>query len=253
MKASSSVLETVLDQFERHKFGIIGTLVIHTMIMFSLAITQLRRPADRELPKELRIDVMEPEEAERLVQALETGQPLQAPQEVTNAISDLNARLQAMQPQISGSAQERLEQDLKAMEQSEFDRLAQERRDAGQEVTVPALDPSKWDKRNYLKEAPRSQKVEGAATVSYDLKGRIHEVLEIPAYLCTGQGLVVIRIEVDRNGSVRKATIDKDVTNVSEECMSEYALLRAQQARFDRSTTAPEIQEGTITFAFIRQ
>ncbi|MBK6540739.1 MAG: hypothetical protein IPG10_05595 [Flavobacteriales bacterium] len=253
MNASTSLFDLVLERFERHKFGVIGTLVLHTMIMFGLAITQIQRPAQEETPKELQVDVMEPQEAERLVQALETGQPLESPQQVTNAISDLNARIQEMRPQLSSGAQERMEQDLKALEQSEFDRLAQERKDAGQEVTVPALDPTKWDKRNYLKETPPPTKVEGTATVSFQLKDRRLEDLDIPAYLCTGQGQVTILISVDRSGAVRKATVDKANTRVSEECMSEYALLRAQEARFDRSATAPEVQEGTITFVFVRQ
>ncbi|MBK8338957.1 MAG: hypothetical protein IPK99_02595 [Flavobacteriales bacterium] len=253
MNASTSLFDAALERFERHKFGIIGTLVLHTMVMFGLAITQLRQPEEAETPKELQVNVMEPQEAERLVQALETGQPLESPQQVTNAISDLNARIQEMRPQLSSGAQERMEQDLKALEQGEFDRLAQERKDAGQEVVVPELDPSKWDKRNYLKEASVPAKVEGTATVSFELKGRRQEVLEIPAYFCTGQGQVTILISVDRGGAVRKATVDKANHTGERGVHERIRIASGPEARFDRSPTAPEAQEGTITSVFVRQ
>ncbi|MBL8010661.1 MAG: hypothetical protein JNJ64_08640 [Flavobacteriales bacterium] len=244
----------ILDRFDRHKYGIIGTLVLHTAVVFTLAISRLGAGPDADQGNEMRVDVMDAVQAEALLQAIETGTPV-PPVQVTNVISDLNAQLRAAQamPTVSERTAERLENDLRAMEQSEFERLAEERRAAGKEVVVPELDPSQWDKDRYLPKEQPPARAEGPATVSYDLKGRRPEVLEVPAYLCTGSGRVVVRIAVDRSGSIRRTTLDKEATTVTEECMMDYALAYAGEARFDRSATAPEEQIGTITFLFLPQ
>lgn len=248
------MLDLILDRFDRHKYGIIGTLVLHTAVVFALAVSRLGSGPDPERSNEMRVDVMDAAVAEALLQAIETGKPL-PPMQVTNAVSDLNAQLRAAQamPTVSERTAERLENDLRAMEQSEFERLAEERRAAGKEVVVPELDPSQWDKDRYLPKEQPPARVEGPATVSYDLKGRRPEVLEVPAYLCTGSGRVVVRIYVDRSGTIRRTSLDKEATTVNEECMVAYAMAYAGEARFDRSATAPEEQIGTITFLFLPQ
>lgn len=248
------MLDLILDRFDRHKYGIIGTLVLHTAVVFTMAISRLGTGPDPERSNEMRVDVLDAAQAEALLQAIETGTP-RPPVQVTNAISDLNAQLRAAQamPTVSERTAERLENDLRALEQSEFERLAEERRAAGKEVVVPELDPSQWDKDRYLPKDQPPARVEGPATVSYDLKGRRPEALDVPAYLCTGSGRVVVRIAVDRSGTIRRTALDKEATTVDEACMVEYAMAYAAEARFDRSATAPEEQIGTITFLFLPQ
>ncbi len=248
------MFDLLLDRFDRHKYGIIGTLVLHTAVLFTLAISRMDNGPGPDNGNEMRVDVLDAVQAEALLQAIETGTPLPtAP--VTNTVSDLNAQIRAAQamPTVSARTTERLENDLRELEQSEFDRLAKERQAAGKDVVVPELDPSKWSKEQYLPKQEAPARVEGPATVSYDLKGRRAEVLEVPAYLCTGSGRVVVRIAVDRSGIVRQRTLDKEATTVSEDCMMAYALDYAAEARFDRSATAPEEQTGTITFLFLPQ
>ncbi len=248
------MLDLILERFDRHKYGIIGTLVLHTAMVFVMAISRLHPPPDDEHRNEMRVDVMDAMQAEALLRSIETGAPLQ-PMNVTNAVSDINAKLQAAQaiPSVGARATERMENDLRALEQSEFERLAEERRAAGREVVVPDLDPSQWDKQRYLPKEQPPTRVEGPATVSYDLKGRRPEVLDVPAYLCTGSGRVVVRISVDRSGVVRNTSVVKEATTVGESCMLDYALDYAGKARFDGSTSAPAEQTGTITFLFLPQ
>ncbi|MBV6405496.1 MAG: hypothetical protein IT228_04005 [Flavobacteriales bacterium] len=248
------MFDLLLDRFDRHKYGIIGTLVLHTAVLFTLAISRMNHGPGPEQGNEMRVDVLDAVQAEALLQAIETGTPLpSAP--VTNTVSDLNAQVRAAQamPTVSARTAERMENDLRDLERSEFDRLAEERRAAGKEVVVPELDPSKWDKQQYLPKQEAPARVDGPATVSYDLKGRRPEVLEVPAYLCTGSGRVVVRIAVDRSGIVRQRSLDKQATTVSEDCMLEYALAYAAEARFDHAANAPEEQIGTITFLFLPQ
>lgn len=96
-------------------------------------------------------------------------------------------------------------------------------------------------------------KVEGLTTVSYDLVGRSDVRLDVPAYLCKGSGRVVVRVAVDRNGTVTRAELDVASTNTVDGCMVEHALSSASTARFSRALTAPQPQRGTITYLFLAQ
>ena len=54
-----------------------------------------------------------------------------------------------MAQRLDAGTRQRIERcggGAKAMEQAEFDRLAEERRERGEEIEMPELDPSKWDK-----------------------------------------------------------------------------------------------------------
>ncbi len=145
-----------------------------------------------------------------------------------------------------------MENDLRNFEQQEFDRLAQERRDRGEEVEMPQLDPSKWNKELYMDKAAEPVKVEGATTVWHDLQGRVREN-DVPGYLCRTQGRVAVRISVDRSGRVTKAELDPSRSAGADECMIEHALRSSQRARFNTAGSGPDPQKGTVFFLFLPQ
>jgi hypothetical protein len=172
------------------------------------------------------------------------------PQRVTNLTSNVTADVKP------GFSQERLtervENELRQMEQEEFERLAQDRRDRGEEVEMPTLDPSKWNKELYMEKAAEPVKVEGATTVWHDLKDRVR-ANDVPGYLCKDQGRVAIAVQVDRRGVVVKAEIDARQTSQANECMLEHALNSTRRARFNASSSAPDVQKGTVYFLFLPQ
>jgi hypothetical protein len=244
-----------LDWFERHKFGVVGTLMLHTFLMFFFAMGKLGGLAEQEVaPPDLELELAEPMELpdQELVQS-----PQMQATEVKNLTGGSVGETQEFQPSLSRGAQERMashvEEDLRAFEQAEFDRLAQERALRGEDVVVPQLDSSKWRKELYMPQQRKPVKAEGNTTVRYELPPRIHEILEVPAYLCKGQGRVVIRITVDRNGRVGKAELDAAATTTTDACMVDNALSSAQQAKFNQSSDAPDPQRGTITYTFLAQ
>ena len=248
------MLHRALDLFERHKYGIIGTLMLHTMLMFVLNMSRV----DGDIPPAAQQEVQilmdfapqpeTPEEQEEMTQA--------GMQAVTNRASNSTADL-SNAPPLTRAAQERMgkrvEEDLYAMEKEEFNRLAQERRDQGKEITVPQLDPSRFNKDNYMDKTPKPVKVEGLTTVSYDLKGRTDIILEVPAYLCKGSGKVSVQVAVDASGRVLKAELDAARTTTRDACMVDNAIASAAGARFTRSSSAPDPQRGTITYVFLPQ
>ncbi|HPF89812.1 MAG: hypothetical protein H6592_00645 [Flavobacteriales bacterium] len=243
-------MDRFLDWFEEHKVSVIGTLALHSMLLFLFTLLELRNEPMAETMSMSHVDVLEPEKAEELMERIEHPE-LVAAREVINATSNITAERVTNQFSHARLA-ERVENDLKAMEQAEFDRLAQERRDQGKEIVIPELDPTKWNKEQYMKTAAEPVKVEGATTVWHDLKGRTREN-DVPGYLCKEMGRVAVAISVDRQGRVVKADHDAARSQNADACMLEHAMASAKRARFSAQPTASEPQNGTLYFLFMPQ
>ncbi|MEZ4740764.1 MAG: energy transducer TonB [Flavobacteriales bacterium] len=243
-------MSALLDWFERNKIGIIGSLAMHSFLLFAFSLWQISTAPPEGESSEMRMDVISNEEAEQLIQRIEHPE-LAANTAVTNLTSNITA--QQVVPSYSPTRlAERVENELRDMEQQEFDRLAEERRERGEEVTIPQLDPSKWNKELYMEKAAEPVKVAGATTVWHDLKGRIREE-DVPGYLCKEQGRVAISVTVDRSGRVLKAELDAGRSAGADECMLEHALASAKRARFNNLGSAPDPQKGTLYFLFLPQ
>lgn len=74
--------------------------------------------------------------------------------------------------------------------------------------------------------------------------------LPIPTYTVQKAGKVVVRITVNRNGKVTSAIPGYEGTTVQDHTLWEEAKKAALSASFNVSNTAPESQEGTITYIF---
>lgn len=239
-----------LDWFEDHKYSIIITLALHSCLLFFFSLATLRTKPEKATPTDTYVEVIPPAEVEQFIQRIEHPELAQGGP-VTNATSNITAQTTMSQASQARMA-ERVESDLKAMEQAEFDRLAQERRDQGKEIVMPTLDPSKWNKERYMKNAAEPVKVAGATTVWHDLKGRTRAD-DVPGYLCKELGRVAISVSVDRDGNVTKAELDPSQSEGADECMLEHALSSARRARFNALATAPNPQKGTLYFLFLAQ
>lgn len=241
--------DDLLDWFERHKIGVIGTLTVHSVLLFFFTLATVKSAEPEEEFSEMAIE-MAPEEEERPTDEMELDEN-GMPKQVTNLTSNITAEM--MKPSYNAQRlAERVESELHELEQSERDRLAQERHERGEDVVMPQLDPSKWNKERYMEKAAEPVRVEGATTVWHDLQGRVR-ASDIPGYLCKEQGRVAVSISVDRNGSVLKADLDPARSANADECMIEQALLSAKRARFNGLATAPEPHRGTVYFLFLPQ
>lgn len=243
------MLSRFLDWFEEHKMGVIGTLTLHTAILFICTLLYLRTTPREDEISDMRIEVISEPEAEELVQRI-IDEADGVPEKVTNLTSNITAELK---PNFSSQRlAERVEQELRDLEQSERERLEHERAARGEMVEMPELDPSKWDKERYMDKAVQPVKVEGATTVWHDLKDR-ERADGAPAYLCKDQGRVAIRVTVERDGTVRKAELDRSQSYNVDDCMLDQALVSAKRTRFNASSSAPDPQTGTVFFRFVPQ
>ena len=194
------------------------------------------------------IELVSIEDAEKLIEEMESEDQPMASQKVTNLTSNITAQ-RSMSSFSSQRLAERVEEDLKKFEQEEFDRLREERRERGEEVTIPELDPSKWNKELYMDKAAEPVKVEGATTVWHDLEGRVREN-DVPGYLCPASGRVAIRVSVTADGTVQKAELDAGRSAQADECMIDHALRSTKRARFSSGASS---QTGTVFFLFLPQ
>ena len=67
---------------------------------------------------------------------------------------------------------------------------------------------------------------------------------------CNEAGIVVVQIEVDRNGKVTKATPGVKGTTNSASCLTEPAKRAALATKFNSDSKAPARQTGTIVYQF---
>lgn len=74
--------------------------------------------------------------------------------------------------------------------------------------------------------------------------------LKKPAYSSQESGKVVVKIWVDQYGKVQKAVPGADGTTVTDKALWTAARNAALETGFNMSSSAPALQEGTITYIF---
>lgn len=107
---------------------------------------------------------------------------------------------------------------------------------------------------NYPSESQKlAANYKGPTRIYYNLQDRTAIYLPIPIYKCQGSGVVVLLIEVDRQGVVEKAQIVESKSTVSDPCLIETATSTALISRFNPDINSPRIQTGTLTYHFVAQ
>lgn len=83
------------------------------------------------------------------------------------------------------------------------------------------------------------------------VKGRnLMGALPAPEYTVNNEGTVIVKIMVDQYGKVTNAIPGAAGTTVQDKVLWEAAKEAAYKARFNISSSAPSVQEGTITYIF---
>lgn len=97
----------------------------------------------------------------------------------------------------------------------------------------------------------------GPTTITYEFldepKSRKKRSLTIPVYRCEGAALVVIDLEVKRDGSVSGTNLVKIETVNDPSCFIDAARQAALTSRFYSSSEAPQKHIARVTYQFIAQ
>jgi TonB family protein len=83
------------------------------------------------------------------------------------------------------------------------------------------------------------------------LSGRTASTLEKPKYPGDDEGVVVVKITVDKFGSVTAAEPGTRGTTIMNKKFWEEAKQAAMKAKFNSDNNAAAYQQGTITYKFV--
>ncbi len=248
---------------DRHKFGLLGTLLFH--FFFLVSATYVSMPgeiADNEsllvidFPEEV---VLEEKENIDLTKNVESNTNSNkavnesAPDNVEKG--EYNEFNKEPSEASKESFEQQLERELKELEQE----VIKEQREAGYGYTEKEIEELLDSKKNkeldkVKDQKPRSESAfEGSTNITYKLKNRYDTRLKVPVYMCQYGGVVVINIAVDQTGKVVSAKLDKESSKTTDDCLIKAALTGARNTRFNRKNTASKIQMGSITYRFIDQ
>ena len=86
--------------------------------------------------------------------------------------------------------------------------------------------------------------------ISFNLSGRKGVSLPKPVYPGDDEGVVVVRVTVDKNGNVTAAEPGARGTTISDPRFHAEARQAALKAKFDKNENAPAFQQGTISYRF---
>lgn len=126
---------------------------------------------------------------------------------------------------------------------------AADSKSTGQGVTFgPGNQGSPGGSANVDKYGPGSGTGNGT---SYNLDGRSGLSLPKPFYPGNEEGIVVVQVTVDKNGTVTKAEPGVKGSNTANPELIAAAKKAALQAKFNVDNNAPAFQVGTITYRFV--
>ncbi len=253
----------MLQFIDRHKFGLLGTILLH--FFFILGATYVQLPeGEVETKLVIALSFMETvqetsdnskEMVPEIPATLKSNKAVNesAPNEVKSG--DYNEYNRDPSESSKKSFEQQLEEELKALEEQ----VIQEQRDAGYGYSQEEIDQMLKTKKNedleeVVEQEPRSESaVKGNTNITYKLNNRYDTKLEVPVYMCQYGGVVVINIAVDKHGKVVSAKVDEESSKTTDLCLLKAALKSAKNTHFNRKNEASRIQMGSITYRFIEQ
>jgi TonB family protein len=251
-------LETIANQifsiWNRHKVGILGTIALNLLIAILFFVFQLRsRPhlhdtmVVLDFNREYEIVQEKEPEAAQPVLPRDAIDPKFEGEAIRNFAVD--ATKEDLNPGLTD--EKNLDADELYRDAQRIREQMQQNRDLWEAAqNIEAVDiPNTKEK---LIPDNEIGQFKGPTVISYYLEERKAWRLPVPAYKCERGGQVVVEIEVQRDGKVIKATIDRN-NSVIDECMNNAAQEAAKESIFSPSETAPAKQKGSITYLFVPQ
>jgi hypothetical protein len=247
----------VLDYIERHKIGILTTIIIHLMLVTLFMVIQFGMIKKTKDKQEIVVDLMDPTILEKAIeQKKQEVKTLSQQQFIKNMQKEysikniaVNEADQDAKPEV-----EKMVKDIKGELNIKDTKPSEQFHPQPKIEEIQKKDALTEKKPDYTENAKGERTFhKGPTTTSYYLKGRMHLYIPMPVYQCQGSGKVVMDIVVNQSGYVIDAIINKAESQITEECLIEAANRAAYTARFNASNTAPEKQRGKMTYIFIAQ
>jgi hypothetical protein len=247
-------MDNFLDNIEKYKFAIFGTIFLHIMVFFFSIFTTIQdvvRIPPVDVTLEIPLDDIEFEpEMEKILDLNKVPLPSE---NVNNLATDANDSREKSYEDYSTNMEDLSEESMlsaKELEAKYFEDAAanNDRTNVASDMEEHKINEAKSNNDNVTSGGANA--FAGEVMISYSLNGRKSYSLPNPGYTCNGSGVVVIQIKADKSGNVKDATYMAKSSNGASSCMIERALKYAKKSRFDyKASTA--MQTGTITYKFI--
>ena len=236
-----------------HRYGLMGTVIFHLLLFIGLVSVGISEEL-RRAELQIELDMPTPEEREMRreeEQKLEEVRRMTADAEVERMLRSIAVNEEVAENRVEGNERERIEDYIREIESGLGDygtRYQAQRDEHHREDSLKYEE----EKRQRMLDSLRSTVYVGESSVTYKLEGRYKTYLPIPVFKCEFGGRVVVAIAVNRAGRVVKAEIVERESKV-DDCLREVAVDAALRSEFNASEGAPEPQQGTITYNFVKQ
>jgi TonB family protein len=235
-----------------NQIGLYAAVIFHLLIFLALALNEIRTRKTHS--KSIELVLMRIEEEPEIVPEDEKKK---IEEELNRMLRDMpnpdvrqpNLTMNAaVQGSASGRGQSatsffsnRNSASMRA-EREKTEKAQEKKKDTGLD-DVPADESAQNEEK--------SQAYKGPSIVSYYLEGREVIYMPVPSYKCLIGGDVIVLIEVNSQGYVVNAEIDKRNSS-NDECLHRAAINAAEKARF---STVPKSgnQKGNIIYRFVPQ
>lgn len=236
--------------------AVLITLVFHLLFLLFLFATTAKTyrtgefsfvaDADGQIPQKLEEEKSQQEELIKEIAQQQINEQLTSFTPNTYKSIAVNAQSQ------SNNSKDNQDNNKQIKDNSSEDKNKQENNNSKESGVDVVSSIESIQKNSNTAESGKGRGYSGPSVLSWLLDGREAKSLPVPAYKCLGEGKVVVRIEVDREGYVKRASVIGGQSS-SSSCHREEAVKAAVKARFDKSLTAPEIQVGEIVYIFVGQ
>lgn len=260
-------MDKVLDFIERHKIGILVTIVVHLAVFLYFQIGTFKEAVIYEPWDFKNINEESPDDIEvspEQIQTKEEQNLFKANEEVTSFVkNEDDTREKSRDKNInytsysSSGDPEQIEKDYEESLKDEIQKNKPEKENQSDKNTTD-LDENRNEEdteKSKTGDKASDKAVGGATMVSYSLPNR-HPLnhndwnIRNPGYTCGNvNGQVKIAITVNNAGNVEKAEVLNSQGATS--CMIRRAKEYALKSRFNYSSNASQKQEGVITYRFV--
>ena len=225
-----------------YKAFLIATLLVGNLIllMYSIKLSKTEEIQEEEYELEIAKEDLFPEEE---MATLSSENVKVETHKAFNEAEKFISEIEKENEELSESTQDKLDEMNAAIEGINTKPISSK----NSNKTIP--DKQETKETSFKKESEDEESNNPNSTNSYRLVNRKALHFPNPVYVCDGFGKVVLHIEVNNLGKVIQATLNKNSTTTTNECLIESAIHYAKKARFTSAASKP-LQMGSITYIF---
>jgi len=245
--------EYIIQKVYPHKYGIMGTVIFHLLLMIVLLSMQIA--ALHEVEK-IEIELVAPPEelVKKIQEEKQRREELRkkvSQEEVQKMLRSIAVNEETKKSPASSSGIRQYMEEIKKELAAESRYGSRYKVVKDKNYTQDSLQYLR-DRKEAMLDSLKSTFYSGKSSVSYRVEGRYARFLPIPVFKCEFGGEVVVTIGVDPRGRVQRAEVVAGESK-QDDCLWEAAVNAALRSRFNEKPGAPALQVGRITYNFVKQ